>query len=543
MFSNQNGSRTDNLNDESKENSSDLSSINDNSNEINSNQIPNTSMKYLINSLKELIEIASNYDLDFSQTPLLKPLLLLTGSQSAGKSAIINYLYSMSLRNVGEQAIDEKFTVIECVSEYEFIELSGKKYKSKKSFNIKNRSDLHWLMRPRGENSIDDREGTVFYELNNMQLSQRYKQFYENSELGEILRSQNLLKGVIVNEKFVRSSELFPNQIPIVRDVILIDTPGFNDESIGSLSSFKAYVRIFEFFYKQSHYCFFISDPSRLRSIGNALHILELTMADNEIKQKVFESVGKEISKFGSKGKEQVNVSEQSSSSGGGISLSLSNFIVDVAANALHRSLPFFKNKNTENVEPEKLGDFSHIGPSMYEKVYFVINKADKIRNLYYAYFEFGLSLGRFFQHFPLPHANRILAIGLPMEQRIFRYRYGFLNNGNTYDENDYVPYEKMFDSMKWDGSIDEEIHVAQLKDLESIIFNLRGEDSKKICLLHYIDFVYKSINNVRESETNRFNKYFRKIKHFYKEPWSRAQAIYKAVLNGENPPEESQKS
>mmetsp|Transcript_10906 Transcript_10906/g.40664 ORF Transcript_10906/g.40664 Transcript_10906/m.40664 type:complete len:637 (-) Transcript_10906:85-1995(-) len=505
--------------------------------------------KHLLSCLHELISIASQYyKLDFSQTPLLKPLLLLSGAQSSGKSSIINYLYSMSLRRVGEQAVDEKFSIIECISEREFLDLASQsakrdihsssrqqKYKDASKFNFKSAKDMHWLMKPRPENASDEREGVVWYKLTPLQTMQRYKQFYENSELGEILRSHNLLEGIVVNDKFVRGTELNPDEKPIARDVILIDTPGINDESVGSLNKFRAYIRVLEFFYKQAQYCFFVSDPSHLRSIGNALHMLELTIADADTKQKVFETVGKEIAQRNSS--RGLDSSQRGASSTGatapssGISFSLSNLIVDVAASALHRTVPFLNNagNTSTDLKPEENdSDFRYVGASLYEKLYFIINKADKIRSLPSAFFEFGLSMGRNIQHFPLPHSNRVLAIALPMEQRFQMHRYGY----SVDEQADLKKFEKLFESMRWDGRTHGELVVAQLADLENILSGLRGEHTKKQCLLFYIDFVYRSIQNARQGDSNYFSSTFRRLKHYYTEPWSRAQALYKEVLS-----------
>lgn len=72
---------------------------------------------------------------------------------------------------------------------------------------------------------------------------------------------------------------------PIVKDLIIIDTPGFNDESVNDVDKFKANIDILEFFFSQSSLVLFLVSSDHMLSIGCSLHMLQLTLLDPETKK------------------------------------------------------------------------------------------------------------------------------------------------------------------------------------------------------------------------------------------------------------------
>lgn len=79
------------------------------------------------------------------------------GDQSSGKSSLVNYLFGdIAVRETGSQAIDTQFTILETVSEHQFIKLVTKqKYKkicqenaSKIESFTKNDTSYAWLKEP-----------------------------------------------------------------------------------------------------------------------------------------------------------------------------------------------------------------------------------------------------------------------------------------------------------------------------------------------------------------------------------------------------------
>ncbi|KAF0981400.1 hypothetical protein FDP41_012510 [Naegleria fowleri] len=165
---------------------------------------------------KEMADIAKeSYQLDFSRTPLNKNVVLCLGSQSSGKSSLINYLFSsLSIRETGENAIDTQFTIIECVSEKEFVSLVGStKYNKLSELNRRMKHDQNfdlyeWKTNPMERQHTDDREDLIYHELSHTDKMNRYKQFYESNMKSVLIKHHELVKAFIVNAHFIDGTEL-----------------------------------------------------------------------------------------------------------------------------------------------------------------------------------------------------------------------------------------------------------------------------------------------------------------------------------------------
>lgn len=124
--------------------------------------------------------------------------------------------------------------------------------------------------------------------------------------------------------------------------------------------------------------------------------------------------------------------------------------------------------KGKENEEKIKQQFF---GASMYEKVYFVINKIDLCKNVNYSFYELGCSIGRKFQYLPLPIADHVFGIGIPGEQLIKK-------------------------------------NIGQLEELELLINTLTEESQIQLRIINHIQYIYQKIVEVHNQKNDSYFGY-----------------------------------
>ena len=139
----------------------------------------------------------------------------------------------------------------------------------------------------------------------------------------------------------------------------------------------------------------------------------------------------------------------------------------------------------------------SFIGSNLFDKLFFIINKCDRVQNINSVYFEFGLSIGRKFKHLPLPHITQVFHIGIPDQQRQLAYKFGFKGNSEQQNREAFKKMSKTFTSAK--GEVHESFSVGNLKELENVLLLLNQEDIGLEVILRYIKFIYQRIADKRE--------------------------------------------
>ncbi|KAG2387788.1 hypothetical protein C9374_001382 [Naegleria lovaniensis] len=494
---------------------------------------------------KEMADIAKeSYQLDFSRTPLNKNVVLCLGSQSSGKSSLINYLFSsLSIRETGENAIDTQFTIIECVSEKEFVSLVGST-RYNKLMNELNRKTKHdpnfdlyeWKTNPMERQHTDDREDLIYHELSHTDKMNRYKQFYESNMKSVLIKHHELVKAFIVNAHFVDGTELEQLESDIrkksksrekssveakqqkkkeqeihdfidnlyfeakkntqkdepedwqvvdpkmfstnqndednwlVENLIFIDTPGFNGSMNCDIEKFRANIEVLEFFYKQSSLVLFLLSPNHLLSIGNSLYMLQLTIIDHETREKLYKIVYNQLQLTSSTPQdEQPNV-QQSSSSGGGIVSAVGKTILDTLLMGCYSALESNFKTALSNIyggssKSKGTQDF-YFGSSIYEKLFFVINKI-------------GCSIGRNFRFLPLPTASRVISIACPNE---IRKQVAFASYIRRRDVN-------------LSGT-----SLGELSQLEKIIRALKDDKQVQLNYINHIQYIFEKIEQKHQS-------------------------------------------
>lgn len=150
--------------------------------------------------------------------------------------------------------------------------------------------------------------------------------------------------------------------------MIIIDTPGFNDESVNDTNKFKSYIDVLEFVFSQSSQVHFLVSTDHMLSIGCALHMLQLTLLDPDTKNKVIEIA------------QQMSSKNETSSGLIEMLLTSAYSMMEMKVKGL-----FTKGYQTDNSIKHQF-----FGSSIFEKVYFVINKIDLCKHINYAFYEFG---------------------------------------------------------------------------------------------------------------------------------------------------------
>ncbi|KAL9644335.1 hypothetical protein ABK040_005795 [Willaertia magna] len=282
----------------------------------------------------------------------------------------------------------------------------------------------------------------------------------------------------------------------LVQDLIFIDTPGFNGSIHLDLDKFKATIELLEFFYKQSGLVLFLLSPAHLLSIGNALYMLQLTVLDNETRNKLYNQVHEQllISQFESKNlNNKLNNNGMNSNNGGGAGLvgTVSKVLLSTLLTGCYSILEnnvksiwstatSLVKSNGDNNNNVTLSKAQYFGTSIYDKLFFVINKIDTIKTPEYSYFELGCSIGRNFKYLPLPTASHVFMIGCPNEIR------NQLNDKTI--------------------TIDK-LNVGNLKQLEEILNTLRDDKQMQITYINHIQYIFEKIQQ-KHSNLSYYSQY-----------------------------------
>ena len=157
----------------------------------------------LLEKLSDLVDIATNFGLEFCKTPLSKSIALILGDQSSGKSSLINHLFNTEIRIVGANAVDTAFTIIETVPEDEFEQLCGPNYRGRGVTLTPEQ-----LSQPITRSHTDERKHVLWTELLEGEKMSRYRQFYESHLRNVFTKHRELIKAIVINEKYVFGTEL-----------------------------------------------------------------------------------------------------------------------------------------------------------------------------------------------------------------------------------------------------------------------------------------------------------------------------------------------
>lgn len=240
--------------------------------------------------------------------------------------------------------------------------------------------------------------------------------------------NEHIMDGYVVIPKHAREMEYYP----LCMDMIIIDTPGFNDQCVTDMDKFRANIEVLEFFYKQSSLALFLASPTNLLSISDALKMVQLTMLDSDTRNVILDQMKPQEMKQ----ERKENISDESEGLMKTIAISACKLfffmnryflsivralipwgnVVDymwssrkVLTKGVSNVLDAVMEQKGTEIEASK---YKQIGSSVYEKMYFVVNKKgnqkcilfilcvcviDLCLNANSAYFEFGYAIGRSF--------------------------------------------------------------------------------------------------------------------------------------------------
>jgi GTP-binding protein EngB required for normal cell division len=354
----------------------------------------------------ETIARSYNINVPVGLPPTQKRMTMIIGDQSSGKSSFINYIFgNLEVREVGARAIDAHFTVLEVVDEDEFKELVGvHKYQERMQEHEQlvcdgKRHINQWLYNRESSRDIDTRRNIVWTELEISQVEERYKHLYSESGLKDAFHS--VLKAVVVNARFASGTDIEQERAkqfndrsfrPLCHDIIVIDTPGFNDEINLKKEKLETNVAVLEYFYNRSDIVFCMTSVDHLLSIGNVLYIVEMAMIPVENRKKVIEHM--------SKGLSLKDALDTVANIAGAASFFYAPLKPVVKGAQAVSYLVTRQQANDRDDSFTHKSNGTYVGPNQFTKLYFLINKIDNCSdNIEQSFFELGCAIGRNFSN------------------------------------------------------------------------------------------------------------------------------------------------
>jgi hypothetical protein len=77
----------------------------------------------------------------------------------------------------------------------------------------------------------------------------------------------------------------------ICKDMIFIDTPGFNGAMVKEIEKFKANIQILDFFYRQASLALVLLSPTNLLSVNDTMMMVQLTLLDEQTRNKILDDL------------------------------------------------------------------------------------------------------------------------------------------------------------------------------------------------------------------------------------------------------------
>ncbi|EFC44379.1 predicted protein [Naegleria gruberi] len=437
---------------------------------------------------------------------------------------------------------EKEFRNIVGISKYDNLMKEFNRKKRDPNFDID-----EWKSQPLERQITDERENILYCELSQTDKMNRYRQFYDSTMKTVLIKHHELVKAYVVNARFIDGTDmekmyqgnvqerkkqrkkekelsefvdnictttkkkepaesewelLDPKAIKknnsqknleeddgekwLVENLIFIDTPGFNGSMNLDVEKFKANIEVLEFFYKNSSLVLFLLSPAHLLSIGNSLYMLQLTIIDQETREKLYKHVYSQLQITDNTLQNGNNVQQPTPSSGGLVS-SISKTVLDTLLSGCYSALEsnFKSITSLYSGGPKKQKDY-YFGSSIYDKLYFVINKIDTVKNVNYCHFELGCSIGRNFKFLPLPTASRVLCIACPNEIRSQIASTSFIKRKDVNLAN---------------------VNFGDLHQLEKIINTLRDEKQIQLTFINHIQYMFEKIQ-AKHQNMNYYNQY-----------------------------------
>ena len=137
------------------------------------------------------------------------------------------------------------------------------------------------------------------------------------------------------------------------------------------MEKFRGNVEVLEFFYKQASLVLFLLSPNHLMSIGNSLYMLQLAIIDSNTREKLFTHVAQQIQLTCST---HTQSELQTTSPRGGLFSNIGRQLLDTLLMGCYSVLESNLTSMMYNENSKNFQDYN-FGSSIYEKLFFVINK------------------------------------------------------------------------------------------------------------------------------------------------------------------------
>jgi len=208
------------------------------------------------------------------------------GTTSAGKSSFMNHIIGMPLCHTSVGQVDTGFTIIEVVSEKEFLKYSGESAAKKMS-----KEEVMKTEYTSKDPMNDPRYGRVFVVLDSQATLQHYAPRLEELKSG-VATSGSIIRTMLINESYLEY--LSKEQARLIKSIILIDSKGLEQSTVQSIyeggradpervSVFVKNAAIRAIIMRMSSLSLFLSPVQQFRSSGPQISEFELSalMASN----------------------------------------------------------------------------------------------------------------------------------------------------------------------------------------------------------------------------------------------------------------------
>jgi hypothetical protein len=217
-------------------------------------------------------QLMKRWDLVPKKLPFEKFVVLLLGSTSAGKSALVNHLVKIPCKKSTAGQLDTMYTIVEVVSEDTF-----QSYVKRKPSTL--RLTLQELTAPVNDISTDPRHGVAFQYLSTTETVTRYQ-----DQLGYISQEReyrflDLFQAVLINGAYLDLYFPHDSDAMLAKKSIFIDSPGFDSGELSGLAEhFLSNLKILQCLYTLSDVTLFLLPATQLNMVSNQVAILELSV-------------------------------------------------------------------------------------------------------------------------------------------------------------------------------------------------------------------------------------------------------------------------
>eukprot|EP01102_Stenamoeba_stenopodia_P000706 TRINITY_DN10652_c0_g1_i1.p1 TRINITY_DN10652_c0_g1~~TRINITY_DN10652_c0_g1_i1.p1 ORF type:complete len:806 (-),score=169.71 TRINITY_DN10652_c0_g1_i1:127-2544(-) len=361
--------------------------------------------------------------------PWKKYVITIYGTTSAGKSSLVNHLFTLSVARSGGTQIDTGYTIFETLPSTEFAQVVDSRSK-KKSATFTEEQLLAPLPESWEKIYTDPRYGKVF--VINQDLERFRQQFNDKFDY---VKSHNKARSVFINEDYLRGD---PNDIELAKNLIVIDSKGLDQTAkellaitnAAELEQKKLDIQLMQLLNQLSDKILFLFPYNDRHNCTEQIATFELSIVCSFDNGSLMEEKIEEVRKLQAE-KEEKELAQRGYqySSALGLGANLLGYVmqpvmglsVDVISNLRTKIV----NSVMGNTDSKRKHRAAMLGNELWEKTRFMITKIDEFWRYveqqdstdHSAELQLYYDLGRAFgnrKYIEAPTLDKFIPIGLP---------------------------------------------------------------------------------------------------------------------------------